>query len=88
MTSEKRHLVEMGDIRSIEIACRNSKCGSSVSVGILADLTPQNCPGCNDPLFEMDTKRQLQSVNDFRMAVRELLSVSNVRLDINEISST
>jgi hypothetical protein len=87
MTSEKRSLVAISDIRGVEIACPNSKCGSSVSVGILADVTPQTCPSCHGPLFEKD-KRQLQSVDDLRMAVKELLSVSNVRLGIKEISST
>lgn len=83
MTSENRTLVEIGDIRGLEIACRNSKCGSFVLVGTLAVDTPQNCPSCRAGLFDMD-KSQWSSVNELRLAMQSLLKdeIGNVRLDI------
>jgi hypothetical protein len=86
MTSEKRTLVEIGDIRSLEIACRNSKCGSSVSVGISADGTPQTCPSCHQSLFDHE-HGQWESVKELRRAMQALLKdeISNVRLDIRTV---
>lgn len=83
MTSENRSLIEIGDIRGLEVACRNPKCNSSILVGTLAEGTPQNCPSCRTGLFDMD-KRQWESVNELRRAVQAILKdeITNVRLDI------
>jgi hypothetical protein len=83
MTSEKRSLVEIGDIRALEIICNNPKCGSSLLVGLLADGTPQTCPSCHWSLFDQE-HRQYDAVKELRRSMQEVLErkISNVRLDI------
>jgi hypothetical protein len=84
MTSETRHLVQMADIRGVELICANAKCGSKVMVSPLSEQnTPTTCPVCKQGLFD-PAQETWQAADQLHRAIRYLLNknIENVRLEV------
>ena len=84
MTSETRHLVQMADIRGLEIVCPNDECCTKLVVTFIStDPIPGVCPLCKKPLFDPATS-DWASAKQLRAAISDLLhrKVTNLRLEI------
>ena len=84
MTSETRHLVQMVDIRGVEISCKNPKCVGKIVISPLGDKEPPAlCPLCNETLF--DPKRATwAAAKQLHSAIRHLLTneADNVHIEV------
>jgi hypothetical protein len=90
MTSETRHLVQMADIRGLEIACPNDKCSTKLIVTFIStEPIPGVCPLCKKPLFDPATS-EWAFAKQLRAAISDLLNrnVTNLRLEIIGIKQT
>ncbi len=83
MTSETRHLVQMADMRGLEIMCDNKKCAARLVVSFAStDPIPGACPLCREPLFDPKTA-DWESTKQLRSAIFDLANrnVTNIRLE-------
>lgn len=86
MTSELRHLIQMIDIRGVEIACQNPKCATKVVISssvIATQEVPGSCPLCKQPLFDPE-KGTWEYGRMLRDAIAALAraKVTNVYLEV------
>jgi hypothetical protein len=84
MTSDTRYLVEMADIRGIEITCPDQECVSKLVVSLTSTKPiPGVCPLCGKPMFD-PTVSDWASVIELRTAMCKVLrnKFANVRLEI------
>jgi hypothetical protein len=84
MTSEIRHLVQMIDVRGLEITCPNDKCGMRLVLSFIsAESMPGVCPLCGKPVFD-PTTNDWRSAKELRNSIAQLTDhkVSNVRFEI------
>src|ERR1017187_8930014 len=86
MTSELRHLIQMIDIRGVEIAFQNPKCATKgvISSSVFATQeVPGSCPLCKQPLFDPE-KGTWEYGRMLRDAIAALAraKVTNVYLEV------
>jgi hypothetical protein len=86
MTSEVRHLVQMSDIRGVEIACQNPKCATKIVISVSSSSTqevPGSCPVCKQAVFD-PMKGTWENGRMLRDAIAALAraQVTNVCLEI------
>jgi transcription elongation factor Elf1 len=70
MTKHQITVVELTDLQSIVISCRNEDCKTQVNLKLGRTLVPTSCPSCGTP-YAKEFRHAIKGFLDFYLAVKD-----------------